>query len=277
MMNLRSCRLPGPGETATLSTVELRRNFLVDDLFAPGELRLAATDLDRLVIGGAMPRPSLRLPSLAELGGGAFLARRELGVINIGRTALVRVDGEEYRLGPMDTLYVGSGAADVEFAQDGDDADAVLYLVSSPAHRNYPTALAGRAQTQAASFGDAEHASRRCIYKAIHPGGIASCQLVMGFTELQEGSVWNTMPPHTHSRRSEIYLYLGLEDGIVVHLMGEPAQTRSLIVRNRDAVLSPSWSIHSGAGTRSYRFVWAMAGENQDFGDMDGIRLGDLG
>jgi 4-deoxy-L-threo-5-hexosulose-uronate ketol-isomerase len=269
-------RLPCPEQTDTLSTVELRRNFLVTGLFAPGELRLAMTDLDRLLIGGAMPRPSLRLPSLAELGGGVFLARRELGVINIGSAAAVRVDGEEYRLDLMDTLYVGAGAMDVEFVADGTAADTALYLVSAPAHRHYPTTLAARAQTQVSPLGDAQHASRRCIHKAIHPGGIASCQLVMGFTDLQEGSVWNTMPPHTHSRRSEVYLYLGLEDGIVVHLMGEPARTHSLIVRDREAVLSPSWSIHTGAGTRSYRFVWAMAGENQDFDDIDGVLPGDL-
>ncbi|MGJ5818913.1 5-dehydro-4-deoxy-D-glucuronate isomerase [Paludibaculum fermentans] len=277
MTSVQTYTMPGREETEHLSPAEMRSYFLVEGLFEPGELRLAATDLDRLVIGGAMPTPSLRLPSLKELGGGAFLARRELGVINIGHSALIRVDGEEYKLGPMDTLYAGAGTREVEFLQAPGGGETALYLVSAPAHKSYPTALVTQAAMQATPLGDTRHASRRCIHKAIHPGGIASCQLVMGFTELEEGSVWNTMPPHTHSRRTEIYLYLGLDDQMVVHLMGEPERTKSLIVREREAVLSPSWSIHAGAGTTNYRFVWAMAGENQDFDDMDKVALDELG
>ncbi|QOY92279.1 5-dehydro-4-deoxy-D-glucuronate isomerase [Paludibaculum fermentans] len=268
--------MPGREETEQLTPAELRGSYLVEGLFEPGELRLAISDLDRLVIGGAMPTPSLRLPSLKELGGGPFLARRELGVINVGGPAVVRVDGHEYELGPMDALYAGAGTKDVEFLESRDGGEAALYLVSAPAHKSYPPALVSRAAMQASPLGDTQHASRRCIYKAIHPAGIPSCQLVMGFTELEEGSVWNTMPPHTHSRRTEIYLYLGLEDQMVVHLMGEPERTKSLIVRDREAVLSPSWSIHAGAGTSNYRFVWAMAGENQDFDDMDKVALEEL-
>jgi 4-deoxy-L-threo-5-hexosulose-uronate ketol-isomerase len=258
-----------------MTAAELAQSFLVEELFVPGELRLAVTGLDRLVVGGAAPQAELALAPCAEFGTRYFTERRELGVLNLGMPGAVHVGGEVYPLETLDGLYVGAGQPEVRFAS-GLAGQAVFYLLSCPAHCPYPTAKIARSEAETVVLGDERNSSKRSIRKYIHPGGARSCQLTMGYTELAPGSVWNTMPAHRHARRSEIYLYFDLEDGVVVHLMGEPNQTRHLMVRDRQAVLSPAWSIHCGAGTRNYRFVWGMAGENQDFSDMDAVSCAEL-
>ena len=250
-----------------LSTPELRRQFLIADLFAPGEARQVETELDGMIAAGIVPADApLRLEP-------RLLDRREVGLINIGGPGAVRVDGTRYELGRLDCLYIGLGAEDVEFETA---AGAAFYLLSAPAQQTWPTVKATPADATVREIGDEANASRRRLHQYIHPGGIRSCQLVMGFTELAPGSVWNTMPAHTHERRSEIYLYFDLGDSIVVHLLGAPGSTRHVIVRDREAVLSPRWSIHTGAGTTPYRFIWGMAGENQDFDDIDALTLQQL-
>jgi 4-deoxy-L-threo-5-hexosulose-uronate ketol-isomerase len=250
----------------TLATAALRSRFLVDDLFAPGGLRMVRTDLDRALMGAAMPTDSpLQLPE-------GQLAARELGVINLGGAGVVTVDGAAHRLERLDGLYVGRGSKAVAFTSVDPGAPAALYLLSYPAHAAYPTVLVRAADAQCTELGDPLHANRRTLRRYIHPDGVASCQLVMGVTELAPGSVWNTFPPHTHDRRSEIYCYFDLPpQAMVMHFMGRGDETRHLVVRERQAVLSPSWSCHTGVGTAAYRFVWGMGGENQVFSDMDPI------
>jgi 4-deoxy-L-threo-5-hexosulose-uronate ketol-isomerase len=249
-----------------LSTEDLRRRFLVEHLFAPGEIVVVATDLDRLTIGGAMPLAPLDFtPS----------PNRETGIMNLGDPAAVQAGGQRYELDRLDCLYLGPDAGAITFLPAAGGHPA-FYFATCPAHRSMPSGKLALSEAESTSIGDAHHASRRTIRKFICPGKLESCQLVMGFTELDAGSVWNTMPPHTHVRRSEIYFYFDLGDGIVIHLMGQPESTRHLIVHDRQAVLSPSWSIHSGAGTNSYRFVWVMAGENRDFSDIDPLPPGAL-
>ena len=268
---------PGPKETNTLSTEALRENFLIEGLFRRGEVIAHYTDLDRMVVGSVVPDHSaLALPNDKALGTSYFLERREIGILNIGSgPGVVHVGGTRYELATLDCLYVGLGERDVTFSQ-GPGNGAAFYFVSTPAHANYPTTLVRRADVKVDPIGDAASANRRRILKYIHPDGVKSCQLVLGFTEFESGSVWNTMPAHTHSRRTEVYLYFDLGEKIVVHLLGEPQRTRHLIVRDREAVLSPSWSIHAGAGTGSYRFVWAMGGDNQVFADMDPAPMSEL-
>jgi 4-deoxy-L-threo-5-hexosulose-uronate ketol-isomerase len=264
---------PGPAATNTLSTEQLRDNFLISGLFRPGELIAHYTDLDRMIIGGAMPTTApLALPSAKETGTDFFLARREIGFLNLGAPGAILVGGVRHELGTLDCLYVGLGEKDVTL-ESAAGGQAQFFFVSTPAHAKYPTAVVRRADVKTDPIGDVAKANRRRINKLIHVDGVKSCQLVMGFTEFEPGSVWNTMPPHTHSRRTEIYLYFDLNDQVVVHLMGEPHATRHLIVRDREAVLSPAWSIHCGAGTGSYRFIWAMGGDNQTFADMDAVSL----
>ena len=267
---------PSPSETNTLGTEQLREKFLIGGLFQSGQITAHYTDLDRMIVGGVEPAGgSLTLPSYQETGTSFFLERREMGVINLGAPGSVRVGGEDHALGPRDCLYIGLGEREVSFGSQGDAAAQFLF-VSTPAHARHPTTLVRRTEVAGDELGDPSTANRRRIIKYIHPGGIQSCQLVMGFTEFEPGSVWNTMPPHTHSRRTEIYVYFDVGDHAVVHLMGEPQATRHLIVRDREAVLSPAWSIHCGAGTGSYRFVWAMGGDNQVFSDMDPAPLASL-
>lgn len=264
---------PSPAETSALPTAELRERFLLGGLFRPGEVVAHYTDLDRMIVGGAAPSGApLPLPGARETGAEFFLARREIGILNLGAPGAVRAGGVRHELGALDCLYVGLGERDVAFEGDG----AEFYFVSTPAHARHPTAVVRRAAVRADPIGDAAKANRRRISKLIHEGGVKSCQLVMGFTELEPGSVWNTMPPHTHSRRTEVYLYFDLGDQLVFHFLGEPGATRHVIVRDREAVLSPAWSIHCGAGTGSYRFAWAMGGDNQAFADMDAVALADL-
>ena len=261
---------PTPAATNTLSTEQLRETFLIGGLFRPGEVIAHYTDLDRMICGAAVPTGApLGLPTDKELGTSFFLERREIGILNVGSGAgVVRVGGIAHTLSTLDCLYIGLGEKDVVF-ENGPAGQAQFYFVSTPAHAKHPTTVARRADASAAPIGDATKANRRTILKYIHPEGIKSCQLVLGFTEFEPGNIWNTMPPHTHSRRTEIYLYFDLGENIAMHFMGEPQATRHLVVRDREVVLSPAWSIHCGVGTGAYRCVWAMGGDNQNFSDMD--------
>ena len=261
---------PTPAATNTLSTEQLRETFLIGGLFRPGEVIAHYTDLDRMICGAAVPTGApLGLPTDKELGTSFFLERREVGILNVGSGAgVVRAGGNAHTLSTLDCLYIGLGEKDV-VVENGPAGQAQFYFVSTPAHAKHPTVLVRRAEVSAAPIGDATKANRRTILKYIHPDGIKSCQLVLGFTEFEPGSIWNTMPPHTHSRRTEIYLYFDLGENIAMHFMGEPQATRHLVVRDREVVLSPAWSIHCGVGTGAYRFVWAMGGDNQNFSDMD--------
>jgi 4-deoxy-L-threo-5-hexosulose-uronate ketol-isomerase len=264
---------PSPQETNTLSTDQLRERFHIGGMFQPGAVTAHYTDLDRMITGAALPNKApLSLPSAKETGTSFFLERREIGILNVGDAGTVRVGGTAYNLANLDCLYIGLGEKDVAF-ENGPSGQAQFFFISTPAHAKHPTAVVRRADIKTDPIGDNAKANRRRINKLIHPDGVKSCQLVMGFTEFEPGSLWNTMPPHTHSRRTEIYLYFDLGDNLVFHFMGEPDKTRHLVVRDREAVLSPAWSIHCGAGTGAYRFIWAMGGDNQVFSDMDAVPL----
>jgi len=265
---------PTPEATNTLSTEELRARFLIGGMFQPGAVVAHYTDLDRMITGAAVPTTApLSLPSAKETGTSFFLERREIGILNVGSSGgKVRVGDTTHDLGSLDCLYIGLGEKDVTF-ENGAGGQAQFFFISTPAHAKHPTAVVRRADIKTDPIGDNAKANRRRINKLIHPDGVKSCQLVMGFTEFEPGSLWNTMPPHTHSRRTEIYLYFDLGDNLAFHFMGEPDKTRHLVVRDREAVLSPAWSIHCGAGTGAYRFVWAMGGDNQIFSDMDAVPL----
>jgi len=275
-MEPKSC--PDFNRYVRLTTDELRAGYLVENLFQPGAARLVYTDVDRAVLGGVVPTSqNLTLETSKELAAQFFAERREIGVINIGGKGTISVDAKEFTLEKRDCLYIGRGSRRIEFASANPKAPAWFYLVSYPAHTAYPTRLATPSDAEPVRIGSQRDANQRTIYKYIHLNGIKSCQLVMGFTELNEGSVWNTMPPHTHTRRSEIYLYFDVApDAAVFHFMGSGLETRHLVVRNGEAVLSPPWSMHCGSGTRNYLFIWAMGGENQEFSDMDQIAVKDL-
>lgn len=261
-----------------MDTEQLRSNFLVASLFAPGRLELVYTDTDRAIVGSLVPTESpLRLAVDSELRANYFCERRELGILNIGGQGTVTVDGRGFSMDRLDCLYVGRGSREVIFSSAAASSPALFYLLSYPAHAAYPTTLARKAEAAAVELGTVAEANRRTIHKYIHPGGIKSCQLVMGFTQLAEGSVWNTMPPHTHTRRSEIYLYFDLgAQQRVMHFMGIPAQTRHLILADKNVVICPSWSLHCACGTGAYTFCWGMGGENQAFDDMDAAPLEQL-
>jgi 4-deoxy-L-threo-5-hexosulose-uronate ketol-isomerase len=268
--------LPTPEATNTLSTDELRRRFLLRGLFQPGSVSAHYTDLDRMITGAAVPTTEpLALPNAKETGTSFFLERREIGILNLGAAGSVRVAGTNHQLGHLDCLYIGQGEKEVAFTSEGPEP-AQFFFISTPAHARHPTAVVRRADVRTDPIGDPAKANRRRINKLIHPDGVKSCQLVMGFTEFESGSVWNTMPPHTHSRRTEIYLYFDAGENVVFHFLGEPQATRHVIVRDREAVLSPAWSIHCGAGTGAYKFVWAMGGDNQTFADMDAAPIAEL-
>jgi 4-deoxy-L-threo-5-hexosulose-uronate ketol-isomerase len=235
------------------------------------------TDLDRLAVGGAMPVASpLGLENHRETGRGFFLERRELGAINIGGPGSVTVDGRSLGVEPEGCVYVGMGAKAVTFASRDPKNPAKFFMLSCPAHSAHPTTVAGPGEANTVPLGSVAGSNQRVIRQYIHENGIKSCQLVMGYTELAEGSVWNTFPPHTHSRRAEIYFYFSLGERVAAHFLGEPGETRHLFMRNEEAVLSPSWSIHCGSGQGNYKFIWGMAGENQRFDDMDGVKAQDL-
>lgn len=264
-----------PEAVRRADTDELRRHFLVEALFSPGEVLLTYSHLDRMAIGGAVPVAApLDLPAPAPFGTAHFLERRELGIVNIGGPARVSVGGTAHTLGRLDALYAGVGAGDVRLESLDPQEPARLYLVSAPAHRPHPSRRIAWADGRLLERGDAAQANERTICQMIHPDICASCQLVLGITLLKPNSMWNTMPAHTHDRRSEAYLYFDLPaDARIFHFMGEPQNTRHMVVANEQAVLSPGWSIHSGVGTSSYGFVWAMAGDNVAFDDMDMVAM----
>jgi 4-deoxy-L-threo-5-hexosulose-uronate ketol-isomerase len=267
-----------PARFQRMTTSEIRESFLVDNLFAPNEIYLLYCEVDRVIIGSAVPTTkALAMASSKELAADFFCQRRELGVLNVGAPGTVVVDGQELPMQNKDGLYIGKGSKEIAFSSKNPADPAAFYLVSFPAHADFPKKAARLADAEAVPLGSSETANKRTIYKYIHPRGIQSCQLVMGFTVLAPGSVWNTMPPHTHERRMEVYLYFDMAaDARVFHLMGTRSETRHIVVANRQAVISPSWSIHSGVGTGAYTFCWGMGGENQTFEDMDGIEIGQI-
>jgi 4-deoxy-L-threo-5-hexosulose-uronate ketol-isomerase len=262
----------------TMTTRELRETFLVDDLFQPGVIGLTYVDLDRAVIGSAVPAGApLRLPTDDALKASYFTERRELGVLNIGGAGDVTVNGISYVLNKLDALYIGRGNEEIIFSSADQAHPAEFYLLSYPAHAIHPTQLIHSAEQAKTTLGAPETANLREITRLIHLEGTRSCQLVMGFTQLAPGSVWNTMPPHTHMRRSEVYLYFDIDaDQRVVHLMGPGKETRNIVIANKQIVISPGWSIHAGVGTANYTFCWGMGGENQVYSDMDALAIAEL-
>lgn len=260
-----------------MTTAELREAFLVANLYVAGKINLQFTDLDRFAVGGAVPTTApLTLENHKETGRAFFLERRELGAINTGGPGTVIVDGKPFAVEPEGCIYVGMGAKEVKFASADAKNPAKYFILSCPAHATHPTAVASPKDATTIPLGSLAASNQRVIRQYIHEKGIRSCQLVMGYTELAEGSVWNTFPPHTHNRRTEVYFYWNLGERVLAHFMGEPSATRHLFLHNEDAVLSPSWSIHSGCGQGNYKFIWGMAGENQRFDDMDAIKPLDL-
>jgi 4-deoxy-L-threo-5-hexosulose-uronate ketol-isomerase len=263
-----------PTEMAALDGGALRARFLLDELFVPGSARLALSHHDRLVVGGILTAGrSVPLRAPAELSAAEFCDRREVGIVCLAGPGTVTAGRERYEMEAEDLLYLGAGTGPIAFAGD----DAAFYLVSAPAHSRHPAALARRDEVEAVEIGDAAHANLRTIRKYVHAGGIRSCQLAMGITTLEPGSVWNTMPCHTHERRTEVYLYFDLPaEERVIHVCGRSDATRSIVVADRQAVISPPWSVHFGAGTSAYRFVWATAGENLAYDDMDRVATSEL-
>jgi 4-deoxy-L-threo-5-hexosulose-uronate ketol-isomerase len=261
-----------------MNTEELRETFLLEGMFEPDEIEFAYIDLDRTVVGSAVPVGELlTLETEPELRSEYFLERRELGVLNVGGTGSVIADGKSFEMKKLDCLYVGRGTKSVTFSSKSAENPACFYLLSYPAHTDYPTAMAKFEDLQGLALGSVETCNKRTIYKAIYKEGIKSCQLVMGFTVLDPGSNWNTMPPHTHMRRSEVYFYFDVDPAHrVLHLMGPPDATSHLVVADKEMVVSPGWSIHAGVGTKNYAFCWGMGGENQAYDDMDPVAIADL-
>ena len=275
-MELRTAA--SPRDVKTYDTARLREEFLIQDLFRPDDIKLVYSHIDRIITGSATPvTKALVLTAGDELRADYFLQRREMGVINIGGEGTVTVDGTVYTLRYKDGLYIGRGSRDISFASADPDHPAKFYLNSCPAHKEYPTVYIRPEDCVRVELGSLEQSNHRTICKYILPGQVESCQLVMGMTQLQHGSVWNTMPCHTHDRRMEVYLYFDMpKDAFVMHYMGEPQETRHIVMRNEQAVISPSWSIHAGSGSQAYTFIWGMCGENQDFDDMDGVATTDI-
>ncbi len=261
----------------SLDTAGLRRHFLVETLFQPDQATLTYSQIDRIIVGGIQP-VTQAVRFAAELGRHTgtdfFLQRRELGLINIGGAARVTVDGTVFEIGAREALYVGQGARELAFESVDAAQPAKLYFNSAPAHTSYPTRKVTQAEASPETLGSDETSNRRTIYKYLVPDVLPTCQLLMGLTQLESGSLWNTMPCHTHDRRMEVYFYFDMsEDAVVFHMLGEPTETRHVVVRNEQAVINPSWSIHSGVGTRAYTFIWGMVGENQVFKDMDHVPM----
>jgi 4-deoxy-L-threo-5-hexosulose-uronate ketol-isomerase len=267
-----------PDDVRRYDTAELRKHFLVERVFSPGELRLAYTHVDRVIFGGASPAAArLELEGGKELGTERFLDRRELGVINVGAPGRIILDGKATELGKGDGLYAGMGIESVAFESADPANPAKFYMLSAPAHQSYPTVKIELAKANPRKLGQSETCNVRTIYQYVHPAVCKSCQLVMGMTILEPGSIWNTWPPHTHERRMEVYFYFDMaESARVFHLHGRPDETRHIVMANEQAVISPSWSIHSGVGTGAYTFIWGMAGENQNFDDMDNLASPDI-
>jgi 4-deoxy-L-threo-5-hexosulose-uronate ketol-isomerase len=267
-----------PKEVSTMTTAELRGNFLVDGLMQPGELKFVYSHYDRVIVGSAVPTDkAITLGNYPNLRAEYFLERRELGIINIGGAGEVVVDGQTFAVNKLDCVYAGKESKNVEFKSSDKANPAMYYLLSSPAHMVYPSRLLKKEEATPVSIGSTETSNARTIYKYIHLEGIRSCQLVMGLTVLATGSVWNTMPSHVHDRRMEMYFYFDVQPGqVVMHLMGQPQETRHLVMQSNEAVISPPWSVHSGCGTANYSFIWGMAGENQVYTDMDPVAINEL-
>lgn len=264
-----------PREVKGMNTQQLRENFLVQHMMQANQIQLVYSHFDRVIVGGVMPvsNPVL-LPNEAELRADYFLERRELGIINVGGTGAVEADGVVYELNKLDALYLGKGTRSVSFSSASADQPAQYFLLSAPAHHTYPNRRMQKDEAAPVHLGEKATSNERTIYKYIHQEGIQSCQLVMGLTVLKEGSVWNSVPPHTHTRRMEVYFYFDLPEAHrVFHLMGEPQETRHIVMANHEAVISPPWSVHCGPGTTNYGFIWAMAGENYTFTDMDPVPI----
>jgi 4-deoxy-L-threo-5-hexosulose-uronate ketol-isomerase len=270
---------PQPEQVKTFTTGQLREALLIESLFTPGAIQMVYSHIDRIITGGACParKPLALTGDPKTLGAAFFLERREMGVVNVAGPGKITVDGQMYPMQKLDGLYIGMGTREVRFESDDPAQPAHFYFSSTPAHATYPTAHIPISKAAPSHLGDLTHSNERTIYKYIHPDGVKSCQLVMGVTLLEPNNMWNTMPVHTHVRRMEVYFYFDIAgDNVVFHLLGEPSETRHIIVRNEQAVISPSWSIHSGMGTGNYAFIWAMAGENQTFSDMDAVGMDQL-
>jgi 4-deoxy-L-threo-5-hexosulose-uronate ketol-isomerase len=261
-----------------MTTEELRENFLIESLFKLGQIEMVYSDTDRAITGSAVPFENpISLAAAEELRSSYFTERRELGILNIGGPGIIVVNDKKYKTEKLDCLYIGKGNEEITFISKKADNPARFYLLSYPAHTEFPTKLSKKKDAEPLELGSDKSSNKRTIYKHIHPDGIKSCQLVMGVTIMSKGNVWNTMPPHTHERRMEVYLYFDIEDADrIFHFCGEPHETRHITVSNEQAVISPSWSIHSGVGTSSYSFCWGMGGENQSFDDMDKLDIGEL-
>ena len=260
-----------PEETRQMNTQQLRENFLIQNLMQPGKIELLYTHYDRLIIGGVVPTSSaINLPLEEELKANFFLERREMGIINVGGKGTVTADGEVYDIDKLECVYLGKGTQAVSFSSNAADVPAQFYILSAPAHHTYPNKKMTKDEAVPVNLGDIATSNKRTIYKYIHNDGIESCQLVMGLTTLDAGSVWNSVPPHTHTRRMEAYFYFDVDAAQrVMHFMGEPHETRHLVIANHEAAISAPWSMHFGVGTANYGFIWGMAGENKEFTDMD--------
>jgi len=267
-----------PKETRGMETDELRKHFLVQNIVKDDSINLVYSHYDRMIIGGVKPvKKNISLPNHDELKAEFFLERRELGIINVGGSGTVVADGKEFKVNKLDCVYLGKGTKEISFSSAVKKEPAIFYLLSSPAHQVYPNSLLKKEKATPVKLGDASTSNSRTIYKYIHLDGIRSCQLVMGLTVLSAGSVWNSVPPHTHTRRMEVYFYFDVKESHrVFHFMGEPKETRHLLVNNHEAVISPPWSVHFGCGTSNYGFIWGMAGENQVFSDMDQVVVPEL-
>jgi 4-deoxy-L-threo-5-hexosulose-uronate ketol-isomerase len=266
-----------PEDVKRYTTKELRDHFLIPELFKDDEVNLTYSMYDRFIVGGAFPvTKAVKLETIDDLKSENFLDRREIGIINVGGAGKVTVDGEVYELANKEALYVGQGNKEVIFEKSGSE-QPYFYLNSAPAHHAYPTKKVGKEDAEVVHLGDSKNCNKRILNKLIVNSIVKTCQLQMGMTELVEGNVWNTMPPHTHTRRMEAYFYFDLEEGQTIsHFMGQPDETRHIFLKNHQAVLSPEWSIHAGAGTSNYTFIWGMAGENLDYGDMDKVSVDEL-
>ncbi len=277
-----------PKDAINYTTSRLREEFLIQELFTPGKIKLVYSHIDRIITGGAVPVEPIRLTAADELRADYFLQRREMGVINIGGDGVITIDGKDYTVKYKEAMYIGKGSKDIVFASADAKNPAKFYINCTPAHATYPTVLIKPEGEPSdgvvivkpenkVELGSQEQSNHRTICKYILPGQVESCQLVMGMTKLEPGSVWNSMPCHTHERRMEVYLYFDMpKDAFIMHFMGQPHETRHIVMRNEEAVISPSWSIHCGCGSCSYTFIWGMAGENQAFDDMDGVTSAEM-
>ncbi|MCK9479048.1 MAG: 5-dehydro-4-deoxy-D-glucuronate isomerase [Firmicutes bacterium] len=275
-MEVRSAS--NPKDVRHYTTERLREEFHISGLFTKDNIRMVYSHIDRIITGGLMPVfQTLKLEAGKELAADYFLQRREMGCINIGGKGVITIDGAEYPMNPRDGIYIGMGNKEISFKSENPESPAKFYISSCPAHKEYPTVKIDISKAKKVPSGCDDDANNRVINQYIHPEVMQSCQLAMGLTELKKGSVWNTMPTHTHDRRMEVYLYLDMDDDMAVfHMMGEPQETRHIVMHNEEAVISPSWSIHSGVGTKAYSFIWAMCGENQEFTDMDAVATNEL-